>query len=331
MKKLFISNFLFLLSITMFAHPGIGIVKDSKGNIYYTDLAKVWKISLDGSKTIVVSGVHSHELYIDEHDNLYGEHLWYNGESKDTWGYYVWCLKNTGELVKEINPTEGFLTNYSFVRDSSGNMFWVERFTSSRIMKKSRNGGITKLIEGKFGFIGWLTCTKNGSLYFTEGNKLHKLSPDGKSDSYRMETLAKNIGSKSTDFSMMGRNYESYGIWTDAAHNVYLAMIDSKKVIRIGADGELQTILTSNSMWTVCSGIFDNNGNMWVLENSVSNEVRARKITKEDLAGNKTAGSFSTNPHLLITLFTIAGIILLFFGAKMILNKRNQKTTHFSI
>ena len=140
-----------------------------------------------------------------------------------------------------------------------------------------------------------------------------------------------NIGSKTTNFSVMGRNYVSYGIWTDAADNVYLAMIDSKKVIRIGADGKPQTILTSNSMWTVCSGIFDNNGNMWVLENSMSNEVRARKITKENLAGNKTAGSFITKPHLLITIFTIAGIMLLFLCAKMILNKRKQKLLHLAI
>jgi hypothetical protein len=331
MRKLFISNFLLLLSFTIVAHPGIGIVKDSKGNIFYTDLANVWKISLDGRKSKVVSNVHTHELYMDEHDNLYGEHLWYNGESQNTWGHYDWCLKNTGELVKEINPTEGFSGNYSFARDSLGNMYWVERFTTSKIMKKTKNGEIIKLAEGKFGFIGWLTCTKNGSLYFTENNKLHRLSPDRKSDSYRMETLANNFGSKSTDFSMMGRNYDSYGIWTDAADNVYLAMVNSKKVIRIGADGNPQTILTSNSLWTICSGIFDNDGNMWVLENSVTNEVRARKITKEDLAGNKTAGSFKTNPHLFITIFTIAGIVLLFLGAKMILNKRKQKLLQFAI
>src|SRR4030095_1364701 len=331
MRKLLISNFLLLISFTVTAHPGIGIVKDSKGNIYYTDLANVWKISLAGSNSKVVSNVHTHELYMDGHDNLYGEHLWYNGESQNTWGHYAWCLKNNGELVKEINPTEDFSSNYSFARDSLGNMYWVERFTTSKIMKKTKNGEIIKLVEGKFGFIGWLTCTKNGSLYFTENNKLHRLSPDGRSDSYLMETLAENIGSKSTDFTMMGRNYDSYGIWTDVADNVYLAMIDSKKVIRIGADGKSQTILTSNSLWTICSGIFDNNGNLWVLENSVINEVRARKIGKEELAGNKTASNFTTNPHLFITIFTIAGIVLLFLGAKMILNKRKQKFLHFVI
>ncbi|HEX6847764.1 MAG TPA: hypothetical protein VF144_12345, partial [Chitinophagaceae bacterium] len=116
MKKLLVTTYLLFVSIILTAHPGIGIVKDSKGNIYYTDLSKVWKITLDGNRSVAVSGVHTHELYMDEQDNLYGEHLWYNGESKDTWGHYVWCLKSNRDLVKEINPTEGFLTNYSFIR-----------------------------------------------------------------------------------------------------------------------------------------------------------------------------------------------------------------------
>ncbi|HEX6849234.1 MAG TPA: hypothetical protein VF144_19750, partial [Chitinophagaceae bacterium] len=261
----------------------------------------------------------------------YGEHLWYNGESKDTWGHYVWCLKSNRDLVKEINPTEGFLTNYSFIRDSLGNMYWVEGFTTSKIMKKTKNGEIIKIAEGKFGFIGWLTCTKNGSLYFTESNKLRRVLPGGKSDSYRMETLAENIGSRSPDLSIMGRNYDSYGIWTDAADNVYLAMIDSKKVIRIRPDAKPETILTSSSLWTICSGIFDNNGNMWVLENSPTNEVRARKITKEDLTGNKTTARFTIKPHFLITVFTLAGIILLFFIAKIYLNKRKQTLHNLAI
>jgi hypothetical protein len=278
-----------------------------------------------------VPGVHTHELYIDENDNLYGEHLWYNGEREDTWGHYVWCLKNNGELVKDIKPTEGFQTNYSFVRDSIGNMYWVERFTTSRIMRKSKQGEITKLIEGKFGFIGWLACAKDGSLYFTENNKLHRLSPDGQSDSYRMKTLADNIGSRSTDFTMMGGNYDSYGIWTDACDNVYLAMIDSKKVICIGNDGGARTVINTSSMWTICSGLFDNNGDLWVLENSLANEVRARKIAKAELANGKTASVSAIQPHLLITIFTAAAVILLFFVARMILTQKKQRLLHFAI
>ena len=320
MKKLLVLGCWLLINFILKAHPGIGIVKDSKGNIYYTDLKQVWKVSPDGNRSVVVIGVHSHELYIDPQDNLYGEHLWYNGESANTWGHYVWCFKSSGELVKEINSTKGFLTNYSFARDSAGNMYWVERFTTSRIMKKTKNGEIIKLVEAKFGFIGWLTCTANGTLYFTESNKLHKLFPDG-----RLTTLTDDLKSRSPDFSVMGHNYDSYGIWTDDKENVYLAMIDSKTVVRIGADGNVQTIIGSTSLWTVCSGLFDKNGNMWLLENSVTNEVRARKITKQQLAGGEIQTGFTRQSHLLFTFITAAAVVTLFFLLKMILNKRRNK------
>jgi hypothetical protein len=325
MKKIFLICTLLLFFSIAFAHPGIGLVKDSKGNIFYTDLEQVWKIRPDGDKTIVVKGVHTHELYIDEQDNLYGEHLWYNGEAKDTWGHYAWCLKNNGELVKEIEPTAGFLTNYSFVRDSSGNMYWVERFTTSRIMKKNKTGEVTKIIEGKFGFIGWLFGTRNGTLYFTENNKLHRLSPNS-----RLETIAENIGCRSTDFTVMGRNYDSYGIWTDAADNVYLAMPDARKVIRISSDGKPETILNSNSSWMITSGLFDNAGNMWVLENSVTNEVRVRKIDQQNLAENNAGTGTMSQAHLRITIFVAAAVVILFFITRLVLNKRKHKTIQFS-
>ena len=324
-KKIFLTGSFLLIFCLVFAHPGIGIVKDSKGNIFYTDLKQVWKIDPSGTKTIAVKGVHTHELYIDDQDNLYGEHLWYNGEAKDTWGHYAWRLKNNGELVKEIEPTAGFLTNYSFVRDSSGNMYWVERFTTSRIMKKTKTGELTKLIEGKFGFIGWLFSTKNGTLYFTESNKLHRLLPNG-----QLETVAENIGSRSTDFTIMGRNYDSYGIWTDNADNVYLAMMDSRKVVRISSDGKPETIISSNSSWMITGGMFDDSGNMWVLENSVTNEVRVRKIDLQSLAASDTGSSKISQTHLLITIFIAVAIVVLFLIARMLLNKRKNKAIQLS-
>ncbi|HET9746652.1 MAG TPA: hypothetical protein VFP97_13125 [Chitinophagaceae bacterium] len=325
MRKLLVVCCLILACTASTAHPAIGIVKDSRGNIFYTDLRQVWKITPGGSKTMAVRGVHTHELYIDEQDNLFGEHLWYNGETKDTWGHYVWCLKSNGVLVKEIEPTEGFLTNYSFVRDSAGNMYWVERFTTSRIMKKDKTGGVTKLIEHKFGFIGWLFATKNGTLYFTESNKLRRLSPNGK-----LETVVENIGSRSTDFMIMGRNYESYGIWADDADNVYVAMLHAKKVIRISRDGKPETIFRSNSSWMITSGLIDQVGNLWVLENSPTNEVRIRKIERQNLATNDAGSSMMSKTHLTITIITMLAVVILYIITGVILNKRGNKTIQFS-
>ena len=44
------------------AHPGVGLVEDSRGNVYYTDLVHVWKISPDGRKTIAVRNAHTQRL-----------------------------------------------------------------------------------------------------------------------------------------------------------------------------------------------------------------------------------------------------------------------------
>src|SRR6185503_10586652 len=115
----------------------------------------------------------------------------------------------------------------------------------------------------------------------------------------------------------------------DVADNVYLAMIDSKKVIRIDSNGKPETILAANSLWTVTSGLFDKNGNMWVLENSATNEVRARKIDQQSLADGKLAATNVVQPHLLITILTVAAIVILFLIIGLILRRKN-KQIHFS-
>lgn len=327
MKKSIISFFIpIIFGITIpnlvYSHPGVGIFKDSRNNIYYTDLKNIWKITPDGIKTAVVSNVHSHELYMDPGDNLYGEHLWYNGEKLNTWGHYIWCLKNTGELVKIQEPTEGFLSNYSFVRDTSGNMYWVERFVVSRFMKKATDGKISVLAEGKFNFISWLHCTTGGTIYFTESNKLHKLTPDGK-----ISLLANDLMSKTTAFSMAGRDYDGYGIWTDNAGNIYIAMIASKKVNRISLDGKVETIFFSNSLWTPCSGLIDNDGNMWLMEFSITNETRVRKINTEKL-NNPVVPSKTGQAHFLLTIITGAAIIILIFLYRLAVTRLIWKLKH---
>ena len=123
------------------AHPGWGIVVDARGNVYYTDLKQVWKIAPGGARSVVVSGVHTHELYLDAAGTLHGEHLWYDG-ARQKWGHYLWELTADGKLTRHP-PQSGFRTDVSFVRDSAGTMYWYEgskdrkstRLNSSHIQK----------------------------------------------------------------------------------------------------------------------------------------------------------------------------------------------------
>src|SRR5262249_6723135 len=95
-----------LLAAPALAHPGGGIVVDGGGNIFYTDLKQVWKIAPDGRKSVAVPNVHTHELCLDSGGNLFGEHLWYEGEATNRWGHRVWRLTPEGRLENVIPPTE---------------------------------------------------------------------------------------------------------------------------------------------------------------------------------------------------------------------------------
>src|SRR5687768_15883654 len=81
-----------------FGHPGVGIVRDRQGNVFYTDLTHVWRITPAGRKSIVVRDVHTHELAIDSLGNVYGEDSRYlgSGEGDDRWRTRIWRLGPDG-------------------------------------------------------------------------------------------------------------------------------------------------------------------------------------------------------------------------------------------
>ncbi|MDP9229559.1 MAG: hypothetical protein M3O67_02670 [Bacteroidota bacterium] len=266
-------------------------------------------------------GVHTHELYMDGNDDLFGGHLWYNGEQLNTWRHYIWCLRHTEILDTIIKPTEGFLNDYSFVRDNAGNMYWVERFTVSRFKKKTKGGIIITLAEGKFKDIRWMYASSKGELYFIDLVDLYKIDLNGK---YHL--LAKNLAQHTASFGWLGDDKHSlFGIWTDKNNNVYVANYSGQVVKRINAAGKVENAVYSTSPWSPTGGIFDDEGNLWLLEASITNEVRVRKIKKDALMKGNKFKAYTTNNILPVGI--VAGIFSLFilFARKMVVRKRKEK------
>lgn len=307
MKKITVCISLCIITTMAYAHPGIGIVKDKKGNIYYSDLKQVWKISPDGKRTVVVPNVHTHELYMDSADNLFGEHLWYNGEQLNTWGHYVWSLKNDGSVVRIVEPKEGFLENYSFVRDDAGNMYWVERWKVSRIKKKSPDGTVSTVAEGRWGDVRWMYATPSGNVYFTNWHNLYKADTAG-----NVTLMANDIDRTTAGSVPNGGSHNLYGIWTDRSENVYVAIMGGQMIKKITPEGVISVVLHTVTPWTPTGGIFDNAGNLYVLENSLTNEVRVRKIAANELNGAVKPMKWNFFNNILpvtIALLLIAGFV----------------------
>ena len=164
------------------AHPGIGIVRDTRGNVFYTDLANVWRIDLSGARTIVVRGVHTHELWLDASGALYGEHLWYEGDATKKWGYRVWRLGPDGGLADVVPAREGFRTDWSFVRDAAGNGFWREgeRSTTRFLVRTPAGETSVRATCADCRDVRWTAAAPDGTLWFVDAETSAPSRPAGR-------------------------------------------------------------------------------------------------------------------------------------------------------
>jgi hypothetical protein len=200
----------FLSASAAAAHPGIGIVMDPGGNVFYTDLAQVWRLAPDGSKAVAVADVHTHELCLDAAGNLYGEHVWYEGEASDRWGYFVWRRSPDGGVERIVPPTSGFRHDYSLVRDARGNMYWGER-ERGQIRKRTPFGAVAVHARIAFRDLRWMTATADGVLFLIDDGALLRVAGDG-----RVTTLVGDLRETGL-LSVVGRRHSLMGLWTDRA------------------------------------------------------------------------------------------------------------------
>ncbi|MGH9841843.1 MAG: hypothetical protein ACREEM_24065 [Blastocatellia bacterium] len=275
MKKLLCILVLLAAGASAEAHPGVGIVQDSRGNIFYTDLKQVWKIAPDGKKSVAVPAVHTHELCLDAEDNLYGEHLWYEGDATKKWGHRVWCLKRDGTIVDVIPAREGFLRDYSFVRDRVGNMYWADRGGRTVIRKRAPDGKITTHATADFRNVQRMIATADGKLFLIDGGDLRRVEPDGNA-----ATVAVKLSARKPAPAAVSENNYQMGLWTDGEGSVYVAVGRERLVLKVRPDGGREVVARSSGGWSPSGGFFDREGAAWLLEFSSTNAVRVRRIAR---------------------------------------------------
>jgi len=297
-----ISCLLLGCGLACFADPGTGMVMDSKGNLYYTDLKQVWMIRPDGTRSIAVANVHTHELYIDSLDRLYGEHLWYNGEQLNTWGHYVWCRQSDGVVKRIKDSTAGFLEDYSFTRDAQGNHYYVEKNIPALFWKREPSGNKTLLLSKLWSGIGRLHINPKGVLLFTHKSDVYALPPH---DS--LEQVVKDVGEINTVLSDSSGTI--WNLWSDNRKNVYIATgtvikkIDHRRLVT--------PIYKSGEGWYPVSGMVSSNGDFWVMEYNAANEVRVNKISAQERMEITRESRWKI--YYLPLLVTTAVVVMLYF------------------
>ena len=230
------------------AHPGVGIVRDRQGNVFYTDLVHVWRITPAGQKSVVVPNVHTHELAIDSLGNVYGEDSRYlgSGEGDDRYRHRIWRRDPDGGVTDLVPWRAGFWREYGFVRDRAGAMYWIKcpaRRCSIRRQARPDARTTTTVVAapGRFAhLINWLaeSATEAGVLYVVDGPALRRVDPSG-----RVTTVAANVGA------------HLMGLWPTTAGYLYVAVYGARAVVRVNlAGGRITTVARSAAPWALASG-----------------------------------------------------------------------------
>jgi hypothetical protein len=261
---------------TAHAHPGWGIVVDSRGQIYFGDVIHniVWRIDTNDVLDTFVTNVHSHALAVDSNGNVLGEHLRYIS-SNDTWEASLWSCKPDGKVTTTYGPAPGFPP--SLVTDSDENRYSAAgvKDTTSFIVRQRSDGVVDTLAGGEWGQadgrrreaklsrVGVMTFSADGALYFIDGLAVRKLAPDG-----TVSTLARDHPLFHTEVLprlTAGGSHHLMGIATDEHLNVYVANQGNKRVLKISPDGEVTEFFHSSGIWTP-TGVTVANGFLYVLE-----------------------------------------------------------------
>ncbi len=259
MKKLF--GIIILLPFLGWAHPGVGIVKDSKGNIYYTDLKQVWKIT-NGIKNILVPNVHTHELYVDNNDNLYGAGGYYDDKANKFY-HYLWVCRPDGQIDTVIGMKEEYVhQDFSLARDKKGNEYYLKRFLAphtdtNHIYRKSPDEKETIFASGNFKSVNWLHPQDDGSLLYVSNNAIYRVDNMG-----NIRLVKEHIGNTKPSFKFSGNSIMIWGVWQDKRKNIYAAVFSDQTVKKIDTNGNRSDIYKSKGNWAPLHGVFDNDNKM---------------------------------------------------------------------
>lgn len=106
---------------------------------------------------------------------------------------------------------------------------------------------------------------------------------------------------------MIFSQYHVYSIWFDTEGNTYTAGLDDERIRRISPTGDVEIVYPSDKGAPV-SGLFDREGNMWILEvpETIDYTADIRKVDYKHVIENRIPPSNKVIYLLGVLAFTLA-------------------------
>lgn len=310
------------------AHPATGVVVDRDGNVYFSDLETIWKVSAEGKLTVFLAGQrgrHVHELAIDGEDNIYGGDVSYNPVTQG-WPSAIWKMTTDGKIVHLLDTTETPPRGMSIWRDRAGNSYWVDQNNHTRtqtlLLKRTAEGVVTTLAGGayghadgigtaaKFGSVGGMAFGPDGSLYLTDGASIRKVT---------MEGAVTTIGSgpdfrdgKDQPRFLSGLSASLTGLTVAQDGTVYAADSGNRRLLRVTPQGKVEAIVRTEPPFFP-NGVAISGSDLYVLEvgftlPNISSGPRVRKIAADGKQTILATVGAADSPARQVPLAVRAGI-----------------------
>jgi len=256
------------------AHPGWGIAVDSEGSVYFTDIERltIWKRLPDGTLQAAVTGVWTHQLFVDAQDNLYYEREEYRSNVGPY--YSVWRRSPSGEQTLLIPPTldQTVFGGENVVLDASGAIY----FPTGRAITKRSPDGTQHLLAGsdtaghqdgqgasaRFTSINAMTMGPDATIYVTDGDAVRKITLDGV-----VTTLARGLLTIPPDdpFFDDGGFNDMYGLTVDAHGTVFVAYHGNRRLLQVTPDGSVSERYRAAAPWSPM-GVYAAGDDLYILE-----------------------------------------------------------------
>lgn len=238
---------LFVWALSASAHPSTGIVIAPNGDVFYSDLERVWRVTPNGQKSVAVPDVHAHELALEDGAVLGEDSDWLGGNH---YRHRIFKRTPDGRVTDVVPWTDGFWRKYGLTRDAAGARYWVDCGTDSparrcTIRKRDRAGRVSDVVTT--GPLNWLLAARAGEVYYIDGTELRRA-----------------IGTKSERVAAIGQ--QLMGLARDAAGNVYVAAHANRTVVRVAPNGTQQVVVRSPAPWAPSGVAVSPRGELWVLE-----------------------------------------------------------------
>lgn len=264
------------------AHPATGIVVDSKGQLYFSDLETIWKIDRQGKLSQVRAGLngrHVHELSIDAQDNVYGADVSY-APATQKWITSVWKITPEGKVIYLQEESDHPVSGMSIWLDRAGNMYSIDQNnhtkTRTLLLRRTPDGVVSTLAgsayghadgqgtTAKFGSVGGMFFGADGNLYLSDGAYVRRVTMDG-----NVSTLGRDLTTRTSEDrpALFGGSHSSLtGLTVDSGGNIYVADAGNRRLLKISYDGKVSIVYRADPPYFP-NGVFAApSGDVYVME-----------------------------------------------------------------